>query len=109
MHITTRSYYRDLIKAGVKIYEYKDGFNHAKTFVSDDRVATVGTVNLDYRSLYLHYECGVALYGGSVVSAVRDDFLNVLSECVPITPEACAVSTPKRIFQDILRIFAPLM
>lgn len=109
VHITTRSYYRDLIKAGVKIYEYKDGFNHAKTFVSDDRVATVGTVNLDYRSLYLHYECGVALYGGNVVSAVRDDFLNVLSECVPITPEACTVSTPKRIFQDILRIFAPLM
>lgn len=109
VHITTRSYYRDLIRAGVKIYEYTDGFNHAKTFVSDDRVATVGTVNLDYRSLYLHYECGVAAYGGSVVAAVRDDFRNVLAECVPITPEACAVSALKRIFQDILRIFAPLM
>ena len=109
VHITTRSYYRELIKAGVKIYEYKDGFNHAKTFVSDDRVATVGTVNLDYRSLYLHYECGVAVYGGSVVAAVRDDFLRVLSECVRITPQSCAVSTPKRLFQDILRIFAPLM
>ncbi len=53
-HMTTRSYYRDLIQAGVKIYEYRNGFMHSKTFVSDDRIATIGTTNLDFRSLYLH-------------------------------------------------------
>ena len=62
VHFTTKSYYRDLIEGGVKIYEYEQGFMHSKMFVSDDSVATVGTVNLDYRSLYLHFECGVCLY-----------------------------------------------
>jgi cardiolipin synthase len=55
----TRSNYRDLIEAGVKIYEYTPGFVHSKTFVVDDKMAIVGTVNMDYRSYYLHYECGV--------------------------------------------------
>ena len=55
----TRSYYETLILAGVKIYEYTPGMVHAKTFIADDRSAVVGTINLDYRSLYLHFECGV--------------------------------------------------
>ena len=59
VHMTTRSYYRELINAGVKIYEYSKGFIHSKTFVSDDRTTTVGTTNLDFRSLYLHFECDV--------------------------------------------------
>ena len=63
VHFTTRSYYQALIDAGVKIYEFKEGFIHAKSFVSDDTVATVGTFNLDYRSLVHHFECGVWMYG----------------------------------------------
>ena len=55
----TRSNYKDLIEGGVKIYEYTPGFVHGKSFVVDDKMAIVGTVNMDYRSYYLHYECGV--------------------------------------------------
>ncbi len=70
VHMTTRSYYRELIKAGVKIFEYTDGFIHSKTFVSDDRIATVGTANLDFRSLYLNFECGTVLYD---TESVKDE------------------------------------
>jgi cardiolipin synthase len=67
VHITTRSYYKELIAGGVKIYEYSPGFIHAKVMVADDTVATVGTVNLDCRSLYLHFECAVYMYNNPVV------------------------------------------
>jgi len=109
VHITTRSYYRELIAAGVKIYEYSRGFNHSKTFVSDDRVATVGTTNLDYRSLYLHFECGTVLYGSKAVMEVKEDFLRTLPICQEITPTDCKSSAFARMFQEVLRIFAPLM
>ena len=59
----TRSYFPHLLRAGVKIYSYTPGFLHAKTWLVDDRIAAVGTVNLDYRSLYLHFENSVLLYG----------------------------------------------
>lgn len=75
VHMTTRSYYRELIKAGVKIYEYSRGFLHAKAFVSDDMTATVGTTNLDFRSLYLHFECGAWLYNSTAVMEIKKDFL----------------------------------
>ena len=64
----TRSYYEPLCSAGVRIYEYTPGFVHAKMFVSDDMKAVVGTINLDFRSLYLHWEDAVYFYGNSVVS-----------------------------------------
>src|SRR5690554_5087941 len=108
-HLTTRSYYRDLIQAGVKIYEYTRGFIHSKTFVSDDSVATVGTTNLDFRSLYLHFECGVWLHGGSTVMDIKGDFLDTLEECHEITLEDCRSNAFVRFIQDVLRIFAPLM
>lgn len=63
----TRSYYWQLLQAGVKIYEYEPGFIHSKIFVVDDAFATVGTVNLDYRSMFLHFENGVLLYGTDTV------------------------------------------
>jgi cardiolipin synthase len=107
--ITSRSYYRQLISAGVRVYEYTNGFNHSKTFVSDDRVATVGTTNLDYRSLYLHFECGVVLYHNRSIEAVKDDFLNTLPLCHEITPADCARNVFQRVIPDVLRIFAPLM
>ena len=59
VYLVTQSYYYQLIEAGVRIFQYTPGFIHAKTVVVDDKVATVGTINFDYRSLYLHFECGV--------------------------------------------------
>ncbi len=109
VHLTTRSYYRELIKAGVKIYEYTKGFIHSKTFVSDDKVATVGTANLDFRSLYLHFECGVMLFESKAVSEVKEDFIKTLEICQRVKQEDCRANFFVRVLQDIMRIFAPLM
>jgi cardiolipin synthase len=109
VQITSRSYYRQLVMAGVKVYEYTSGFNHSKTFVSDDKVATVGTTNLDFRSLYLHFECGVWIYQNEAVMKVKEDFLKTVPISHRITLEDCARG-PFRIFiRDVLRLFAPLM
>lgn len=109
IHMTTRAYYRSLLEAGVRIYEYTPGFLHAKTFVSDDQIATVGTINMDYRSLYLHFECGTVLYRSRVVEQVKEDFIRTLGVCQEITLEDCRHRFPFRLFQEILRLFAPLM
>ena len=109
IHMTTRSYYRELIQGGVKIYEYSRGFMHAKTFVSDDKTATVGTTNLDFRSLYLHFECGVWMYESDAVLQIKEDFLNTLQDCQQISYEDCKGNAMMRILQNILRLFAPLM
>lgn len=109
VHFTTQSYYRELLAAGVSIYQYTDGFMHAKTFVSDDVVATVGTTNLDYRSLYLNFECGVWLYGSRAVMQAKEDFLKAQERSHKMDQNACKCSGIKAIWQEILRIFAPLM
>jgi cardiolipin synthase len=109
VEIASRSYYRQLIAAGVKIYEYTSGFNHGKTFVSDDKIATVGTTNLDFRSLYLHFECGVLIYHSDTVKAIKDDFLRTVPVSHQVTPAECARNTFQRIIPDVLRIFAPLI
>ena len=75
-----KTYYRELIEAGVNIYEFTPGFVHAKVFVSDDDTATVGTVNLDYRSLYLHFECGIFVYDNPVVHKIEKDFQETLEK-----------------------------
>ncbi|MDR3343239.1 MAG: cardiolipin synthase [Treponema sp.] len=109
VEITSRSYYRQLVSAGVKVYEYSSGFNHSKTFVSDDKVATVGTTNLDFRSLYLHFECGVCIYKNQGVAKIKEDFLNTIPISHRITAEDFAWNAFQRIVQDVLRLFAPLM
>jgi cardiolipin synthase len=76
----THSFYRYLHDVGIKIYEYSPGFLHAKSFVSDDKIAVVGTINLDYRSLYLHFECATLLYNSSVISEIKEDALNTMAE-----------------------------
>ena len=109
-HIVTKAYYPQLIKAGVKIYEYTPGFIHSKTVVSDDKVGTVGTINFDYRSLYLHFECGVWLYKTSSINAIKEDYINTLKVCTEITLEDCKhVKVYNRILTAIFRVFAPLM
>lgn len=110
VHWLTQSYYPQLIEAGVQIYEYTPGFIHAKTFVADDCIATVGSVNMDYRSLYHHFECGVWMYRSEAVAQVRDDFLRLLPVCNQVTEESCrAVPWYFRCIRSILRLFAPLI
>ena len=106
----TRSYYEELIEAGVQIFEYEPGFIHAKNFVVDDLWATVGTVNLDYRSMFLHFENGVLLYGTPSVADIRDDFLDTQTRSLLVTLEDCrSISVLHRTFRDLLRLFAPLL
>ena len=105
----TRSYYRQLIEGGVKIYEYSPGFVHSKVFVSDDRVATVGTVNLDYRSLYLHFENGTYLYGSEKVKEIRQDFLETCEKCHEMSWEESRNGFIAEFLLSVLRIFAPMM
>lgn len=110
VHAVSRSYYEMLVEAGVKIYEYTPGFVHAKTFVVDDEYAVVGTINLDYRSLYLHFECAAWMYKASCVTDVRDDFLKTQQMSQEITLEQCRnISIPRRLGRSVLRVLAPLM
>ncbi len=109
VHMTTRSYYRELIGAGVRIYEYSKGFIHSKMIVSDDLRATVGTTNFDFRSLYLHFECGAVLYHTQTVEHIKEEFLDNLQVCQEISEDDCKCSLAMRLFQDVLRLFAPLM
>ena len=109
VHVTTRSYYRQLIAGGVKIYEYTPGFIHSKTFVCDDTVATVGSINLDYRSLYLHFECGACLYDTESVLQIKADTERILANCQRITEKECRCNPLQRLVQDAMRLFAPLL
>ena len=110
VHAVSRSYYELLVGSGVSIYEYTPGFIHAKTFVVDDMFAVVGTINLDYRSLFLHFECGVWLYKTKSVFEVKEDYLLMLEVCQKITLEDNRnVNWHRRLCRSILRIFAPLM
>ena len=110
VHHLTRSHYQLLIESGVRIYEYTPGFVHAKNYVVDDKYAVVGTINMDYRSLYLHYECAVWLYQTKSVYDVRKDFLHTLEVCQEITLEDCyKVRWYTRFIRSVLRLFAPLM
>ena len=106
----TRSNYAFLLKAGVKIYEYTPGFVHAKSFAVDDKYGTVGSINLDYRSLFLHFENGVFLCGNPAVLDIKRDFLSTLALCQPITLEAWSQqSLGRRVLRACLRVFAPLL
>ncbi len=109
VHMTTRSYYRELVGQGVKVYEYTKGFVHAKSFVSDDCVAVVGTANLDFRSLYLNFECGAWMFGTPAVMQVKEDFVKTLDVCQQVTPEDCKAGPFMKFLQEVLRMFAPLM
>lgn len=105
-----KTYYRELIEAGVQIYEFTSGFVHAKIFVSDDDTATVGTINLDYRSLYLHFECGVFIYNNPVVREIESDFQKTLEKCQRISIADLNKTGPlMAICGRVLRLIAPLM
>ena len=110
VHAVTRAHYKTLVKYGVRIYEYTPGFIHAKNFVSDDSVAVVGTINLDFRSLYLHFECATWMYKTHSVLDVKKDYLETLEKCQEITYQDCLKENVfKRIGRAVLRLFAPMM
>ena len=110
VHAVTRAYYEVLIEAGVRIYEYTPGFIHAKTFTVDDEYGVVGTINLDFRSLYLHFECAAWLYRCSCIPKMREDFMQTLAVSQEVTLEECrGVGLVTRVVRSVLRVFAPLM
>ena len=105
----TRSYYLPLLRAGVRIYEFSPGFLHAKCYVSDDRAAVVGSINMDYRSLYLHFECGALLLYNSQIAVLRDDVLRTLPACREVHLADCRTSLPGTLLDTVLRLLSPLM
>lgn len=110
VYLATQSYYAPLIKAGVKIYQYTPGFCHAKTYVCDDQIAVVGTINMDYRSLYLHFECASYLYRCEAVDDIVQDFAKTFPLCQEIGMDYCkGRSLFTRMLQCVLRLFAPLL
>lgn len=108
--LLAKAHYEELIRAGVQIYEYTPGFVHAKVFTSDDEKAVVGTINMDYRSLYLHFECAAYIYRNEVIKDVERDFKETLAKSQVITLEECRhYPWYKKFAGRVLRLFAPLM
>lgn len=104
----TRSNYLALLKAGVKIYEYTPGFLHAKSYVCDDEFGVVGTINMDYRSLYLHFECGTFLYRNKAVMELKKDTLETIERSRQVSKSDLRQGFLGRLLNSILQILAPL-
>lgn len=110
IHAVTRSFYELLIRWGVEIFEYTPGHINAKTIVVDGELAVVGTINFDYRSLYLHQENAVWMYRTACLAGMVADFEATLTHCERITLEKCRdVPRPYRLARAVLRVFAPMM
>lgn len=110
VYALAKSHYLTLVNAGVKIYEYTPGFVHAKVFVSDDKKAVVGTINLDYRSFYHHFECGTFLYRTDCIADIERDFQNTLEKCRHVTPTS--IRNEKKSYKligSLLKFIAPLL
>ena len=108
--LIARSFYPELLQAGIKLYEYTPGFIHAKVFVSDDRVATVGSFNMDYRSFYLHYEVGALFTHGTVLKDISNDYENTRQESQEIKLlDYKSFSFTSRTIGKVLRLLGPLM
>ena len=105
----TRSYYPTLLRAGVKIYEYTPGFIHAKSFVCDDKLCVVGTINMDYRSLYLHFECGTLMYNNPEIKQVKKDDLDTMEKCRKVKLSDMKTNFLGELFDSFLRSIAPLL
>ena len=105
-----KTYYKSLLRAGVKIYEYLPGFIHAKVFISDDVKAVVGTINMDYRSLYHHFECATYLYNTECIKDIKKDYLDTLHECREVTLES--IKKEKwyvKLAGNVMKFVAPLI
>ena len=108
VYTITESYIEPLLNGGVKIYKYTPGFIHAKVFVSDDLRATVGTINMDYRSLYLHFECGCYFENHKVIKDIKKDADETFEKSHLLTKKDKKYNPLKSFWQSVLRLFAPL-
>lgn len=111
--VLAKNHYPELLEAGVKIYEYTPGFVHAKVFTSDDHKATVGSINLDYRSFYHHFENGMYVDGNPVVADIEQDFRDTLAKCEEITLEKYKhggfLNAVDKVFGVLFKLIAPMM
>lgn len=107
--IMTRSYYKSLMEAGVKIYEYEPGFIHAKTYLSDDKIAIVGTMNLDYRSLVHHFENGVYLYNHKVLKDIKKDIESLFKESIYMKEDPLKNNLIERFVRALIFAISPLL
>lgn len=110
VYLMTRAHYKDLLRAGIEIYEYSPGFNHAKNLIIDDRVTFCGTINMDYRSMFLHYECGAFIVDDKIISDMKNDFIGAIEKSKLVTLE---VWNKRNIFgrflSFLLRLFSPML
>ena len=110
VYYIARTFYPELLQAGIKVYEYTPGFVHAKALVADDVAAVVGTINLDYRSFYHHFECGACFYDNSVVPKIEQDFQEALQKCQEVTMDYYKKIPPhQKLLGSIFKLMAPLM
>ena len=105
----TKSSYETLIKAGVRIFEYKPGFIHEKMLIADGELAIVGTINLDYRSLVHHFECALWACNTEEILKIREGFMATLEESAEITEKTASLGFFEKCVRYTIRIFAPLM
>lgn len=106
----TRSHYRELMAAGVRIYEFTPGFVHSKVVLADDKIGVVGTINFDFRSLFLHYECGCLIYKNKELGKIKDDFLDAFSQSQQMDRETYKkISAFQRLCGWVLNLLAPLL
>ena len=105
----TKSFYHRLMKSGVKIYEYEPGFIHAKSYIADDEVAMIGTINLDYRSLVHHFENGVWMYRCDSIKDLKADIEATMAKSIEITPDMLKTGLLTRFIRSVVRIFAPML
>ena len=108
VYTQTTSFFKVLHDNGVKIYKYVGGFVHSKVFLSDNIRAIVGTINMDYRSLYLHFENGIYMEDVKVIKDIYKDFDSTFKECKKLNDKDVKTGFIKSLWQAILRLFAPL-
>lgn len=105
----TKNTYQYLIKSGVKIYEYEPGFIHAKSYISDDNIGMIGTINLDYRSLTHHFENGVWLYNDDIILEMKNDFIDTMNKSINMNEKEIKNNIFKRMLRSVVRLFSPLL
>lgn len=105
----TEGYVEPLVNGGVNVYKYKPGFIHSKVFVADDIVSTVGTINMDYRSLYLHFECGLYMENVDCIKDIKKDMVETIEKSQKLSKKEAKPSFIKGMIQALLKLIAPLM
>ena len=106
----TRAHYKTLLEAGVEVYEFTKGFNHAKNIIVDNKMAFCGTVNMDYRSMFLHYECGGIIFRDKVIREMKEDFLKDIKESKLVTIDDYKKRSPfSKLSAFLLRVFSPML